>query len=201
MADGSGRVHRLLAIDAGFAAMGIVVAEGPHVLYAETVRTERTAKRRRIRVADDDAERCMQLARRLLWVIRALGVAGAVVELPHGGAQGARAARAMGMATGAVAAVLESMSLPAEWMLPGEVKAAVAGRRDATKQDVAAAVKAKLDWSQVEVPQAQAEAEHIYDAAAALIAARDGPLARALDAARGSARYENGRSDGGGARV
>ncbi|MFS8536089.1 MAG: hypothetical protein FWJ65_13120, partial [Limnochordales bacterium] len=98
----------VMGIDAGFQAMGVVIAQGRTILHAATCRTEPQARKRGVRVADDDAERCQQLARFLLNVIREWRPQGAVVELPHGGAQGARANRSMGMATGVVAAVLEA---------------------------------------------------------------------------------------------
>lgn len=175
----------VLGIDAGFQACGIVVAQGRTILHAATWRTERQAKKRGIRVADDDAERCQVLARFLLRLIREWRPQGAVVELPHGGAQGARANRSMGMATGVVAAVLEAAGLPAEWVTPSDVKKAAGGRRDASKADVEQAVRRAFTW-QAEPPKTRAEAEHVFDAAGALLAAEHGTLLRALHQVKGA---------------
>lgn len=171
---------RLLGIDAGFAALGVVIIEDGTVLHAEAARTARTTKKKRgLRVADDDADRCQQLARCLAWIIEEWRPAGAVVELPGGGARGARAHRAMGMATALVAAVLELSDLPAEWVTPAEGKKAAAGRMDASKEQVQHGVRRAFQWPEGAAWPA-CEAEHIYDAAAAVLAARNGTLARAL---------------------
>lgn len=168
----------VMGIDAGLQGMGVVVAEGRTIIYAGTSRTQKSGKRG-LRVADDDADRCQQHARFLLGVIREWRPQGAVVELPHGGAQGARANRSMGMATGVVAAVLEAAGLPAEWVTPAEVKKAATGRKDASKADVEQAVRRAFAW-QAEPPRTKAEAEHVFDAAGALLAAEHGTLLRAL---------------------
>lgn len=195
---------KLLGIDAGFQAMGTVVVElgdagdgdpaRRRILHAETCRTERTAKKRGIRVADDDAERCQELARFLFDVIRTYQPAGAIVELPSGGAQGARANRAMGMATGTVVAVLEIAKLPAEWVTPQMVKKAATGRMDGSKEAVQEAVREAFDWNrgvkgdkgrsgdvQSHWPKYKWAQEHVADAAAAVLAAEGGTLIRALE--------------------
>src|SRR5690606_41930035 len=115
---------------------GVVDVQSREVVHGLAVRTERTATKRGIRVADDDAERCKLLAGSLAAVVRGWRPYGAVVELPNGGAQGARANRAMGMATGIVASVLYVLDMPTEWVTPSEVKKAATGRKDAAKEDV-----------------------------------------------------------------
>lgn len=170
---------RILGIDAGFVAMGLVLAEGRRILEARVLRTERGETKRAVRVADDDAERCQVLARGLWAALQEWRPAGAVVELPHAGAQGARANRSMGMATGIVVACLEVAKLPAEWVTPAHVKAA-AGSKGASKADVEEAVRAAFDWCAAVVPKAASLREHVMDAAGALLAARQGTLLRAL---------------------
>lgn len=170
---------RVMGIDAGLQGMGVVIAQGKTIIYAGTSRTQRSGKKG-LRVADDDADRCQQHARFLLSVIREWQPAGAVVELPSGGAQGARANRCMGMATGIVATALEAAGIPVEWVTPGEVKKTAAGRRDASKAEVEQTVCQAFTW-QAPPPRTKAEAEHVYDAAGALLAARNGTLMRALE--------------------
>lgn len=176
---------RLLGIDAGFAAVGVVVVDVTEpsvrqVLFAETCRTKRTAKKRGIRVADDDAERCQEVARFLIDAIRTHQPAGAVVELPSGGAQGARANRSMGMATGIVTSVLEAAELPSEWVTPQMVKKAATGRNDGSKADVQKAVRRIFEWDN-HWPKYKWAQEHVADAAAAVLAAEGGTLIRTLD--------------------
>lgn len=197
---------KLMGIDAGFQASGVVIVElgdvdanttGPasrRILHAESFRTKPSPKKRGIRVADDDAERCQELARFLIDTIRIHQPAGAVVELPSGGAQGARANRAMGMATGVVVAVLEVAELPVEWVTPGDVKVAATGRRDGSKEAVQEAVREAFDWeegghgdkgrggeSRSHWPRHKWAQEHVADAAAAVMAAEGGTLIRALE--------------------
>lgn len=194
--EGGTMMAKLMGIDAGFQACGVVVVElgnadadttGPasrRILHAESFRTKPSPKKRGIRVADDDAERCQQLARFLIDTIRTYRPAGAVVELPSGGAQGARANRAMGMATGVVVAVLEIAELPAEWVTPGDVKVAATGRRDGSKVAVQAAVREAFDWGRGDKghwPRYKWAQEHVADAAAAVLAAEGGTLMRALE--------------------
>lgn len=189
------RMTRLLGIDAGFAKMGAVIVElsdvgdgdpAPRqILFAETCRTEPTPRKRGVRVADDDAERCQKLARFLLDIICTHNPAGAVVELPSGGAKGARSNRAMGMATGVVVAVLEMAELPVEWVTPGDVKKAATDRRDASKEAVQEAVREAFDWGDCWPTKPEWAQEHVADAAAAVLAAEGGTLIRALERVTG----------------
>jgi len=182
----------VLGIDAGFQALGIVVVRlQPRgdgvvgyerlVLHGEAVKTERTSKKRGIRVADDDAERCQQLAQALKRVIETWKPAGAVVELPHGGAQGARANRAMGMATGVVTSALSILDVPTEWVTPGDVKKAATGRKDGSKEAVQEAVQRMFRWHDGTWPKQAWAREHVADAAAAVLAAQGGTLMRMIE--------------------
>lgn len=169
----------VLGIDAGFSNLGLVVIDGRRVIDWRVVRTERTTRKRSVRVADDDADRCALLARELAASIREWQPAGAVVELPSGGAQGARANRAMGMATGVVVAALELLGVPAEWVTPQMVKQAAAGRKDASKEAVQQGVRRQLEWTSW--PAYAWQVEHVADAAAAVLAAQGGTLMRTLE--------------------
>lgn len=183
---------RVLGIDAGFAAMGLacIDVDEKRVVAAETIRTERSTRKRGIRVADDDAERCQTLASVLDDFYRTHEPHLVVVELPTGGAQGARANRAMGMATGVVAAWVALHAIPAEWVTPGEVKRAAAGRKDATKAQVEEAVLEAFVWPENWGMRPTVEREHQADAAAAVMAVLDSSLLRAIR--MGMARQEAG---------
>lgn len=177
---------KVMGIDAGFQAMGVVVVDGRKIRFADTCLTQRATKKRGVRVADDDADRCRQLARFLLDVIKGWQPVGAVIELPSGGAQGARANRAMGMATGIVVAVLEATKVPAEWVTPQAVKKAATGKQSGSKSDVQVAVRSAFDWDSSKWgpwPKTKNKAEHVADAAATILAAEGGTLLRALEMA------------------
>lgn len=180
----------ILALDVGFVATGWSVF-APGLVACGCIRTERSAKKRGIRVADDDAERCGVLARGLRELLR-VGypqVLGVVAELPTGGAQGARANRAMGMATGVVVATVEDCGVGAEWVAPDAVKQAATGRRNASKDEM---IRLALKrWPAIGrwCPEGRVVCdagtpawalEHIADACWAFEAARNGALVRAV---------------------
>ncbi len=170
----------VMGVDAGFTHMGMVAVENGKVIDYQTVRTEKTAKKRGIRVADDDAERCMKLAEGLFKFIDKHKPAGAFVELPTGGAQGARANRTMGMATAVVVCVLHLAEVPAEWITPMAVKKAATGRKNASKEEVQKAVINSFEWEGDIANAYQWKKEHVCDAAGAVIAAQNGMLAKLI---------------------
>ena len=171
----------ILAIDAGFESMGwaLVQPDGAKVIDAGIVRTKRSIKKKGVRVADDDAERCQILARGLSLLIRGNNVSGVICEMPSAGAQGARANRCMGMSTAIVASVVECTARPAEWVTPNAVKQ-VAGNLTATKEQIKAAVLRRWPEIAAMLPDQKTLHEHICDAAAAFMAAENGQLIRVL---------------------
>jgi len=177
---------RVLGVDVGFVATGLAVVElapvGERdlVLAVETVRTVASGKKRGLRVADSDAERCQEVARAVLRVARQWDVSGLIVELPNAGAQGARPNRAMGMATGVIAACVEALVLPVEWVTPFDVKKVATGRRSGTKEQVQEAVTRLLEWAPGTISRVASRREHEADAAGAVRAADGGVLIRSL---------------------
>jgi Holliday junction resolvasome RuvABC endonuclease subunit len=170
----------IMGIDAGFAGMGVVIVQGREILFAGSNLTKRSAAKRQVRVADDDTDRCQDHAGYLWDVIQRFQPGGAVAEMPSGGAQSARANRAMGMATGIVATVLEIAGLPLEVVTPQAVKMAATRKRDATKEQVQMGVREAFDWG-TNLPKTAAEREHACDAAGAVLAAQGGVLIRTLN--------------------
>jgi len=101
-------------------------------------------------------------------------VAALVVETPHGGAQGARANRCMGLATGMIACIaqeLEAYSVLTEWVQPNEIKRAF---KTNSKTAIQEAVMHK--WQEFEWPTVKADLEHVADAAAAVVVATGRPI-------------------------
>ena len=174
----------VIAIDMGFAAVGIacfhVAENGSGKLHgAHAFKTKKNAQRRKgLRVADDDAERCRELTQWLEGMVDYLAgrPAGAIVELPSGGAQGARANRCMGMATGVVVTFLTMRGIPTEWITPQAVKKAATGRIYAKKEEMIARA-----WQRFPLGNAMAwEKEHIADACWTFEAGKSTPLVQAL---------------------
>lgn len=186
----------VLAVDIGFAVTGWVSvtrsASDPSryevSLYSSSKNNNNNNKKAKVRVADRDAVRCQELARFLFDAIRESKPSGVIVELPTGGAQGARANRCMGMATGIIASVIEIFQLPAEWVTPNEVKGIVPGAGKAvSKREVQNHVINALDWPETFINPSKSlpnwQVEHVCDAAGAFLAAQHGQLVRSIFAA------------------
>ena len=167
----------VLAVDIGLAATGWVLMRSGAPVDCGVIRTEKTAKKHGVRVADDDAERCALLARELRAVLARHQPRAIVAELPTGGSLSARAVRAMALSTGVVVAVVESAGVPVEWTTPMAGRQAATGRKAATKNDVRAGVLLALPDLEPLLPRTGIW-EHVTDAAAAYLAARTGPLVR-----------------------
>jgi Holliday junction resolvasome RuvABC endonuclease subunit len=174
---------RIMGIDAGFANLGAVIVELtqplPTVVYAVHVSTQKAAKKRGIRVADDDAERIGHILRRLDEVLVNWSPRGLVAELPPGGAKGANAMKGLAIGKTVVCALSHYRRLPAEWVTPMDVKRAAADEAGASKERVQAGVQRLLNWTPATRPAWSNE--HVADAAAAVLAARHGTLLRALE--------------------
>jgi Holliday junction resolvasome RuvABC endonuclease subunit len=121
----------------------------------------------------------MAMARSLREIIMKHEIRGVVAEIPHGGSKSARASHKMGIALGVVAAVVEMMGLPAEYVQPGDVKLAVCGSRSASKLDVIRKAKSMFG-STLRFPSAARNAEHVADACGAYVACKDTALVRLL---------------------
>lgn len=171
-----------LGLDVSFAHLGMIIIQDMHVIDYHTIHTEPDKKK--TSVAADDVRRTLELVNGLvdMWKrhrydriedgqrVMSDPITQACVELPTGGAQGARANRGMGIATGIVVAVLSCLDIPVTWVTPSEVKLAAAGHRNAEKVDVEGAVLEILHW---DVPPAKTkkDREHVCDAAGAVLAA------------------------------
>ncbi|MBE7462882.1 MAG: hypothetical protein HS116_05230 [Planctomycetes bacterium] len=171
-------MSRILTLDAGFTSTGWAVLEGGGIVAAGCIRTERSAKKRGIRVADDDADRCATIARGLAGIVQNYAIRGIVCEAPSGGAKGARAIACMARAGAIVATVAELLALPCEWVTPQAVKR-TAGTGAVSKADVEAVILRR--WQDAPLPRLKCEREHVTDALGAYLAAEHGQLVRMLN--------------------
>lgn len=173
----------ILGIDAGFAACGAALLgireDGEHqVTWCDSIKTRPEAKKRNVYQADDDARRIAEITD---WIVTIIGdhrpqlVA---VELPTGGSKSSRAARSMGMATGLVVATLTFLEVGYLVVTPDQVKQAVTGKRQASKQQVMDA--ARLRWPIAPWSDTKWVLEHSADAAFAALVGANAPLAKAL---------------------
>jgi len=177
----------LMGIDIGFTHTGWVVARATghgnyELLRLGCIVTVPIGKKGAVRVADSDVERSKTIYRELSAVAWKYGVSGFVFEVPHGGAQSARAARSLGLATGILACLAEEFgaeaNVPSEYVTPQANKRSFCGRTNASKQEMMA--RAVELWPDAKWPRAKDQLEHVADAAGCLWAVRNGDLYRRL---------------------
>ena len=181
----------ILSLDVGFSSTGYVVWENKKPVVCGVIKTEATTKKT-TRVSDDNANRSMELASALNEIIKKHNVKGIVGELPHGGAQSARAIAHMALATGIVSAVAAVCNVPCEWCTPVENKKTLAGSKSASKVDMMNAAIDKCNGTKrssgrgvyyklTEEDEFPASSfEHIADAVGAYYALENGTLVRLL---------------------
>lgn len=132
---------RILAVDVGFKSTGVAVMEKENdyswrELHVGCIRPPVNTGRLALRKAEADVARTMTTARDLHGLIDKYLIERIVVELPHGGALNGRAMRAMGLASGMIATIVQVAGLACEWYTPRETRVAATGRPNATKDEV-----------------------------------------------------------------
>lgn len=183
---------KVLAADIGFGATGLAVLSlrggQPGLVAFSCVHTAPEHKKRGIYVAHDDVRRAQEITRGIAEAYAANDCRGLICELPSAGAQGAKPNRAMGIATGLIAALAEVLRCPVEWITPGESRAAAIGRQSAPKgENIKHLVMAAMQERYPEIAGLKlADKEHIADALATFEAARGRQMLRVLAAAEGA---------------
>jgi len=179
---------KILAIDIGFASTGMAVLcvhqDGRAELHdARCLHTKPEHKKRGIYVSHDDTRRGREITRGIWEYLMLNDCKGIVVELPSGGAQGAKANRAMGIATGVMAALPTIIKMPVEYITPAESRKAAIGACTAPagqniKELVIDAMAKKYGAALKQLPVK--DREHIADALATFEAARERQLVQVL---------------------
>ena len=181
----------VMAMDVAFAHIGVAVLSydnrGWKCVFSKCIATEKSDKKKDVRVSNDDARRCADAFEALndiaeLATLQPL--VGVVAELPTAGSQNSRAARAMGMGTAVAACFVASLALPCDWTTPDDGKKALAGAKNASKQDMKSSAS-KLFPESTEGFHIKARSktgewddnyEHVADALGAFMAARGGAV-------------------------
>lgn len=177
----------IVCVDPAFAATGVVVMSYDGAAWtlvdAGLIETEKSDKKRGVRVADDTVERSRLIFRSLSQVVEQHKASALACELPSGGGKSASAVKAMALATGIIACLAERYSLPSEWLSPSEVKEALAGCKNAGKPAMmATALKLHpqlSNWCRKGRPLNKFE--HVADAVGVFEAARNGQVVRMLE--------------------
>ena len=185
---GSGRV---LALDVAFKNMGWAIMEATPddwtCLDAYVISTEKSAKKRGIRVADDDIRRCLELFRPLCGIVEQCGINAIVAEMPTGGSKSSSAAKCMGMAKAVIACVAERYGIPAIWVTPDDGKIAATNKKNASKAQVQRGVlklypecTKSFNFKRGSKKEYENKFEHAADAIAGFMSARDSAVLRML---------------------
>lgn len=173
----------VLGIDPGMASVGVAVMEllpdGLRLVEAGVIRTQKADKKRRVRAADDNIERTREIASELLRSIRTyrpVAICAESMSFPRSSSVAGK----MAMCWGALAAIAEERHLPVLQATPQEIKQVLTGSKAAGKEEVQAAVLARLaprSCRDIEsIPRSQQE--HAYDAMAAVMACEGSEVIR-----------------------
>lgn len=138
----------LLSLDIALSNTGWVLWERGEMIDCGVVRTEKN-KKKTVRTADDNADRAALLSAFICTLLRSWSITGVLGELPSG-SQNARAANQLGIALGAVVGAATAYQMPCEWCSQQEVKKAVSGRKNASKDEIIAHVAERMGWVVVE---------------------------------------------------
>lgn len=184
---------RVLGLDPSFRAFGWSVVEllpdSERVVAMGVIRTEKSDKKRGIRVADDDYRCALELGIGLAPLVNRLDVRAVCAEGKQG-SKSVKGAACMAYAWGVLAGVMSSKFLPLMQVSPQEVKKAVCGIKTASKSDVAACVvrhfehrdggQDAIDRFLLETSKSTRQREHAFDALATVVACLDSEVIRAI---------------------
>ena len=176
----------VLGIDPGFASIGWSVVrldgQGEALVAVGVIRTEKSAAKRNVRASEDNLERAKEIAAELRALIdqyRVQLICAETMSYPRNSAAAAK----MAMCWGVLAALAHQYGVPIAQATPQEVKKAVTGKKDASKEEVQEAVKRLYPvlaeavtrnggpYVLRDVPRSLWE--HPYDATAAVVACRE----------------------------
>jgi Holliday junction resolvasome RuvABC endonuclease subunit len=185
-------VSLVLCVDVGLANIGAVVVDphtskpypGPAAAYPlqnivefAYCHTEKSDRRVRWRYSDDRARRTQEAARFYHELVKKHDIRRAAAELPIGGAPNSQAATDLAIASTVFIATMEINGVAVEFYDPREVKKAVTGKPNATKNEIMDRV-AELYPAILEAYPPKSSREHVSDAVGVYLAARHGNLFR-----------------------
>ncbi len=185
---------RVLVLDPGKSAAGAMVLEYERqanllepvenfprwkAIHAETFRPKANKKRKDLRVAQAEMEVVAELVRGVKGLINLFKVQFMAIELPDAGGQRYSTTRAISIASTWPVALVESLSLAAEYYTPREGKEAATGDPEASKTAMMKAMSKK--YPVLRRLKLKADLEHAADAAGIFEAARNGPMIRTIE--------------------
>lgn len=175
--------HYILGIDPGFASVGYaVVAMGAEPaqdspIKMGVIRTQKADGKRKVRASEDNLERAKEISKELQTILTlypASLICAETMSYPRNSAAAAK----MAICWGVLAAIAQQRGIALTQASPQEVKKAVCGKKDASKEDVKVALDSMFPSMLTgtlglcsKIPASVQE--HPYDALAAVIACRD----------------------------
>ncbi len=187
----------VVGFDPGFASCGFAVVQlfpaYETVLEMGVIRTSKSDKKTKTFAADDNLRRCREVAKE----VERLLMQGTIETLPSGAShhywsrravcaeamsfpRSASVAAKMAMTWGVLVANVERAKLPLLQATPQEMKVKLTGRKDASKEDVEAALKKKYGKAIARhvkgIPPSLHE--HAYDALASIVTCLDSEVIR-----------------------
>jgi len=173
----------LLGIDPGFAAVGYALVEllpvGERVEELGVLLTEKSGKVRAVRASDDNVRRGREIDFGL-WSVASSSMRSVVaicaesMSFPRHAGNAAK----MAMCWGVIVGISARLGIPIVQASPQEVKKAVVGKKDASKEEVQAALKARYPCPATSVPFTKTRIEHPFDALGAVVACLDSEVVR-----------------------
>jgi len=110
-------------LDVGFRRTGIALfrlgVEVDELIVADTIESDDNKTGTTLQ---DDFKACWSLDKRISEFLTVHEITGLFLEFPHGGGQGARSHRCMGMATGLMVSLLRRWNIPFEIYSPADVE-------------------------------------------------------------------------------
>ena len=182
-------MSNIVCYDAGFVNLGWVVASvdkrsEPSIidcgLSVAPQLPEKERKRRGLSAAHNNIARIERQADHMLMLDKKFTPVAYFSEVPHGGAKGALAIRAMAYATATLATVLRVVAKdrPVVYLLPSDVKELIGGKTTASKETLASAVR--NFWPSIDWNKWGALSENVTDAAAVCLSMRFHSVYKAL---------------------
>jgi Holliday junction resolvasome RuvABC endonuclease subunit len=186
---------KLIGIDPGLAACGLAIVElreaRPRVLRLQVIRTAPSPKKRRLRSADDLGDRLRTIATVLHARLQeypdlvAFCVESKAIPFRNGRMMvKPSAVSALGRIRGLVDAFAVERALPIIEETAQTLKLLTAGRKDASKADVQAALEHRFPEVRELWPAQKTLVEHAADAVAAVVAGLESDVVRAALRAR-----------------
>jgi Holliday junction resolvasome RuvABC endonuclease subunit len=136
----------ILCIDPGFRNFGCSVLDGTGTVINVGCLHTTPTKNKLLRAADDDVQRVTHITAGLSNAIHRYNIQGVLGELPPSGGQSAKGVKGLAMAMALSVALFTELNMPSEWATPTEVKKALVGRANASKEDMMKAACERHNW-------------------------------------------------------